>query len=562
MQYRPVGFLIGVALGVACLSPLAGQADRPKFFPDDPIWIDDDRAFDAARAAPIEDSDILDFARNTFFRPGDRRDVRAVNVNTLDEVPDSSWFVNRLGRRALTLAEIVRGPDRFDSIDVQDWPITAGKGEGIQPGYRVTDPQGHIWQVEFDPPSHPEMASGAEIIGTAFYHAFGYHVVDVYLAEIDPTRIRIAPKATLRDPGTGRRRPFTRRDLAAVLARAARRANGRVRAIVSRFAEGRPIGTFRYFGTRPDDPNDIHPHEHRRELRGSRVFASWLNHDDSRGLNSLDMLQERDGRRTVTHYMFDFGSIMGSGTVRAQAPRAGNEYILEWKPGLLTGLALGLYFKPWVLIDYPDVPPSVGRFEGDWFKPAAWKPEYPNPAFDNMRPDDAFWAARILARVDAEAIRPVVEKARYSDPRATDHITRVLVKRRDKVLREWLNAVTPLVDPVIQDGVLTMQNAAVAQGVATPPERYVARWFTLDNASGVTSPLGEPMEIEPAAADAAGDGRFRVSTEVPQSSPSDYLCVVVEGIHREHAAWAANPATFFFRRTAAGWVHVGTERGK
>ena len=29
------------------------------------------------------------------------------------------------------------------------------------------------------------MASGAEIIGTAFYYAFGYHTVEVYLSEID-----------------------------------------------------------------------------------------------------------------------------------------------------------------------------------------------------------------------------------------------------------------------------------------------------------------------------------------------------------------------------------------
>ena len=71
--------------------------------------------------------------------------------------------------------------------------------------------------------------------------------------------------------------------------------------LVSRFADGKPPGNFRYYGTRPDDPNDVVPHEHRRELRGAGVFGAWLNHDDSRGVNSLDMLVGNEGRRYVRH---------------------------------------------------------------------------------------------------------------------------------------------------------------------------------------------------------------------------------------------------------------------
>ena len=287
-----------------------------------------------------------------------------LNVNTIGEVPDSSWFVNRIGRRTLSTAELVRGPDRFDSISLDGWKVSGGKSSGLQPGFRMTDPSGHLYQIEFDPPSNPEMATGAEIIGTAFYHAFGYHTVDVYLAELDPAKIEIAPKARITDPLVGERRPLTRRDVDDVLSRAARMPNGRYRVLVSRFADGAPLGNFRYYGTRPDDPNDIVPHEDRRELRAARVFGAWLNHDDSRGVNSLDMLQTDGARRYVKHYMFDFGSIMGSGTVFAQRHRAGNEYIVDWAPGWLTLATLGLYTRDWLHIDYPDVPPSVGRFEG------------------------------------------------------------------------------------------------------------------------------------------------------------------------------------------------------
>ena len=325
--------------------------------------------------------------------------------------------------------------------------------------------------------------------------------------------------------------------------------------IVSRFADGKPLGNFRYYGTRPDDPNDIFPHEHRRELRGARVFAAWLNHDDSRGINSLDMLEQADGKSYVKHYMFDFGSIMGSGTIFAQRHRPGNEYILEWKPGWLTLATLGLYVRPWMLIDYPDVPPAVGRFEGDAFDPEKWKPEYPNTAFDNMRPDDAFWAARIVSKFSDAAVRAIVEKARYSDPVATEYISATLIKRRDKVIATWLNQVNPVVDVTLDaTGTLTFRNAAVEAKAATAAERYSLRWFRFDNATEARSDIGEVMSVTGTRADAPA--------ELLGSRP-DHAGVTITATHPQHPGWA-RPATFYFRRAAsggnAGWDTVGVER--
>ena len=97
--------------------------------------------------------------------------------------------------------------------------------------------------------------------------------------------------------------------------------------------------------------------------------------------------------------------------------------------------ALGLYMRPWITVKYPQIARSVGRFEADFFDPLAWKPEYPNPAFDRMQPDDAFWAARIVAKFSDEAIRAVVAKARYSERAAAEYIATTLIKRRDKVLK-------------------------------------------------------------------------------------------------------------------------------
>jgi hypothetical protein len=237
--------------------------------------------------------------------------------------------------------------------------------------------------------------------------------------------------------------------------------------------------------------------------------------------------------------------------VFAQRRRAGNEYIFEHAPGWRTLATLGLWVRPWILIDYPDVPASIGRFEGDAFDPKAWKPEYPNPAFDNMRPDDAFWAARIVARFSDQAIRAVVEKARYSDPRATDYMTETLIKRRDKVARAWLNDVNPVVDLALAaDGTLTWQNAAVSARAADAAQSYTLQWFTFDNAGHTRGELSAPQLVRELRATAP---------EAVTGSASAYIGVVITAQHPQHPAWG-HPATFYFRRQPAGWTWVGAER--
>jgi hypothetical protein len=540
---------IFAAMAATVLLVPGSRAAGPRFYPDDPIQADNDRALDASGATPIEGSNGYDFAENTFGHPGERRNIPAVNVNTMDEVPDSSWFTNRIGVRSMSTAEIVRGPNELDSLNVDGWPIVAGKSSGITPGYRVADPSGRLYQIKFDPPANPEMGSGAEVIGAAIYHALGYNVVQGYIVDIDPAKIAISPKATTVDM-SGRKKTMEREDVDRVLARAARQPDGKYKAIASRYADGSPLGYFKYYGTRPDDPNDIHPHEHRRELRGNRVFAAWLNHDDSRGLNSLDMLDGPPAKRFIKHYMFDFGSIMGSGSTVPQRPRAGNEYILEWTPALKTLVTLGLYVRPWILVDYPNAGRAIGNFEGDFFDPAKWRPEYPNPAFELMRPEDAFWAARLVAKFSDDAIKAIVAKARYSEPGAADYLSSVLIKRRDKVLRAWLTHVNPIVTPSLSaSGTLTFENAAVAAGIAPPPTTYTLSWSRFDNSTGEN--VGDAQETRGAT----------TSGQAPASvlQGSDFVAVSIRTTHPDYPQWAA-PVTVHFRRSPSGWQAVGLQR--
>jgi hypothetical protein len=540
--------LVAVLVALAVAGTVHSAA--PRFFPDDPIQVDDDRALDAGAAARIEGSNGFDFAEHTFLKPGERRNVAAVNVNTLDEVPDSTWFTNRIGVRTMTIEEIVRGPNAFQSLDISGWPIVEEKSSGITPGFRIVDANGRLHQVKFDPPLHPEMGSGAEVIGAAIYHALGYNVVQGYIAELDPDAIVISPNATTVDM-SGNRRALQRKDIDRILARAARQPNGKYRVLVSRFANGRPLGYFKYYGTRPDDPNDIHPHEHRRELRGNRVFAAWLNHDDSRGLNSLDMLEEAEGRRYIRHYMFDFGSIMGSGSTVAQVPRAGNEYILEWGPALKTLATLGLYVRPWILVDYESERyRAAGRFEADFFDPVQWRPEYPNPAFENMRPDDAFWAARLVSRFSDEAIRALVAKGQYSEPGAATYLADTLIKRRDKILRSWLVGVNPIARPALAaDGTLTFVNEAIAARVVSGPVSYAITWSQFDNALGRAT--GSPVSA--------------TVTESRAEAPSgildgaSFVSATIRTTHAAHPSWS-DPVELVFRRSAGGWDAVGLTR--
>ncbi len=314
--------------------------------------------------------------------------------------------------------------------------------------------------------------------------------------------------------------------------------------MASRALPGRPLGPFTYFGTRPDDPNDTIPHEHRRELRGLRVFAAWINHYDVKAANTLDTLVPGDdGRMIVRHQLLDFGSTLGSAGVAPADPRSGNEYILERRPILLSLATLGLYVRPWLTIRYPDIP-AVGRFEGDRFEPAQWRPTLPNRAMLNARSGDTFWAARRVMAFNDDAIRRVVETAEYSDPRATETIVSALIERRDKVGRAWLTAINPLVDFAIDStSTLTFNNAAETAGLSTPAAAYDVQWFRFDNDSGALEAVAPAWN--------SGQPRILIPAEL---RGAEFLAADVSAFHPEHQAWQ-RPVRVYFRRprTVGSW---------
>jgi hypothetical protein len=493
------------------LTAWPSDALAQRFLPDDPVRVDPDNR-NIRQPARRELSKAYDFLENTYLRPADMTARRSVNANTLGEVPDSSWFTNRLGFYPMSAEDLVRGPNRKDGPDMsRPWEVVSGKEAGITPGLWIRDGRGDSYLLKFDPPGYPQLSTSAEVIVTKILHAAGYHVPENYLVHFEPQQLQLAADATFSDR-YGVKRNIRKKDLEKMLRQIPRLPDGKLQASASLRLSGEPLGPFKFHGTRADDPNDIFLHEDRRELRGYRLFAAWLHHNDSDAANTLDMLIEEEGRRFIRHYLIDFGTTLGSAASRPKFDFTGHEYFIEGKPTLKTALTFGLWSRPWKAAKYPDFP-SVGAFEADYFSPSAWKPDYPNPAFDKMDLEDAFWATRIIQRFSDQDIRVIVREGKLIDGKAEDYVVETLIERRDRIVKYYLARLNPLygfeVSPAKDFPALQFVNLGADAGLSRRAA-YQYRWFRFDNETEIATPLG-PVQTateEELALPAVDDAEF------------------------------------------------------
>jgi hypothetical protein len=546
-----------ITLAVASYAMQAsGSRNAPTFYDDDPLV----RALDtqdASKVQPREISLMLDAAINLFGRPGLQDVGRAEDVNTIDEVPDSNWFTNRAGSRPITLEEMYRGPSDDSGPAPGKWTVSQ-KSNGVSPGFTITDERNRRFFVKFDPPGFPELGTGAEAVVTRLFHALGYYVPQATVGTLRRENLVIGRDAMVRLPNR-RIRKMRMSDIDEQLRRAERNPDGSYRVILAEGLPGKSLEGFKYEGTRPDDPNDVIPHENRRELRGLRVFSAWINHTDAKAINSLDTLISENGRAVVRHHLIDFNAALGSAGIGLRERRDGYEYLAETGPSFKALSAFGFYLRPWLTIHYPSYR-GIGRFESKRFVPEEWRPRVPNPAYVRSRPDDTFWAARKLMAISDDLIRAAVKAGHYSDPSAEDFLAGALIERREKIGRAWLTAVNPIVDPALSDdGVLTFRNSAVDLNFAPAPPGYQIAWFRFDNATGESTAIGE-SRVSEARTPAPPDALRRVApdTTLP-GGRGQFVRVDISATGGMFTSWAS-PVRVYFRRTQDGWKLVGFDR--
>jgi hypothetical protein len=422
------------------------------------VWQEDDR-----RDIPLpktRDPNLLrDGIDESFFRPVGRffhpgRAVRrvssggepascAADVNALDEVPNSTWFTNRIGLYPVTPEVAARGPAQVDGPDRSGpWTVVRAKSEGVTPGFTIKDGRGDTYFIKFDPPCCPGMSTAAGVITGRALHTIGYNVPEDFVTSFRRTDLVLGEKVSLTEP-SGLKRQMTVADIDTILARVATAPDGSWHAIASRLLQGKPVGPFNWHGRRPDDPSDRVNHENRRELRAMRVFGAWLAHFDAKQHNSLDMYVEEGGRHYLRHYLIDFASTLGAGAT-GPFPKANFEYAGDVSASFGRVLALGFHEDDWRKLKRPEGLEEVGYYESVEFDPQEWKPLNPNAAFANLTHRDGYWAAKIVSAFTNAHIEALVAEGHYRNPDAARWIAREMAARRDKIARYWFDRVPPL----------------------------------------------------------------------------------------------------------------------
>ncbi len=404
----------------------------------------------------------------------------AVNVNAHGEVPNSSWFTNRIGRTRISPERLVRGPCAEDDyLTGGPWLAKSGKVDGANPGFVIEDANTHKrYVLKFDSTKQPERATTGDVIGSKLYWAFGASVPCNFVVSFDASVVQLAPDATKTDRFNNKI-PLTQEDLDRAMKTAVRMPDGKLRASASMFVTGKPIGPWTYQGKRGDDPNDAFDHEDRRDLRGARLMAAWTQHFDAREQNTLSTFMKTDDGELgwVEHWTIDFGDTLGSmWDADEMSRRFGHSYYFDFADVFSDLFTFGFRKRVWEDLQKDPDAELWGYYDYEHFAPEDWKGGYQNVAFIRMDDADAYWAAQIISRFTDAHIDALIDSARLSKAAYRERLRVVLIERRNRIVDRYLRPMASFENPEVDAARLCFEDAMVTAGRLTAEtQRYEAR---------------------------------------------------------------------------------------
>ena len=522
-----------IALVTACSS--STPVGKLRFHNTAPVWrVDDQRPLnkppderDYNRTLYHADGYVFRrITRGMEFRP----DVRAKDINSLGEVPDSTWFENRIGVREYTLEELTRGPNGDESpFDNRPWTITGAKVGGMSVGFIFEDAKQRKFLLKFDEKAVPELETGAHAIVHRILWAVGYHVPQDYIGYIDRKDLIVGPKA--------QKKGFNDEKLEAAL-KLVWQDNGKIRVLASRFVPGKPIGPYAREGTRGDDPNDVIAHDERRSLRGQYAIFAWLNHTDLQEDNTIDAFDHG----YVTHYLIDFGKALGVMGMSNKMATPGYQFRFDVGMAFQNLLTLGLVKQPYDGIREPGLR-GIGLYDAKHYDPGTWRPSsiyYPLLSHDRF---DAFWGAKLLIRFRPHELAAIVKEAQFSDPRSAAYMTETLILRQRATARYWFDQVAPLDQFVVDDGgKLCFTDLTLSYKLRDTPTTYAIDTF---DQGGISA--GHEQELR-----ATKNGR--ACAAVPLIGAADGYTIVRLRVRRDKHEMP--PVVVHVARDAAGVARV------
>ncbi len=465
----------------------------------------------------------------------------AMNTNSLDEVPNSSWFTNRIGRGYLMGNQVADGACSPENSPEKSKPWEILRIESSEPvlSVRMADSKGREFTLKFDSKTFPEAITASEVIASRLLYAAGYNVPASYIVSF-----------TLRDLAVNDNSLYS--EFETLLSHVYAMGDGGFRAVAIVEPDGIDCGASPLSGVRDDDPNDLIPHEHRRELRALRVFYAWIGHV----LFTPDNVRDYYNDSHLQHYLVGFDDCFGSYFITDQNSHAGYDYLAldmqETVEGLFT---FGLGAEPWENVKSKSYTLAGPYYDSENFDPSKWKPLVPSACFSQLTPQDIFWAAKIISSFGEEHLSAAIRQGQITSSAASQYLTQVLKDRRKAIIEWGFSQVCPVDDISLtfkrQGLVLKFMNLAVKNSIVKPADiKY--RFRILDRKRNVLRDFKSGSSPE-----------FVIPKKgLPLSGNDNYLIVEIRMFDQSKSSVSLPVSAHFLGGQESGFSLIGIERKK